>query len=62
MQPEPGESHIRNWLECVRSRKQPNAPIELGYNHSVACVVGYGALITGRKMKYLPLLRGIVKD
>ena len=24
------ELHVRNWMECVRSRKQPNAPIEAG--------------------------------
>jgi hypothetical protein len=23
--------HIQNFLECVRSRKQPNAPIEIGH-------------------------------
>jgi predicted dehydrogenase len=23
-------SHIRNWMDCVRSRKQPNAPVEAG--------------------------------
>ncbi len=24
-------NHIRNWMECVRSRKQPHAPVEAGY-------------------------------
>ncbi len=27
---------MRNWMECVRSRKQPNASIEAGYSHSIA--------------------------
>jgi hypothetical protein len=22
--------HLRNFLDCVRSRKQPNAPVEIG--------------------------------
>ena len=26
-------NHIKNWMECVRSRKTPNAPIEAGYQH-----------------------------
>src|SRR5690606_32465381 len=26
--------HMRNWMECVRSRKQPNANVMAGYNHS----------------------------
>ena len=28
--------HMRNWMECVRSRKEPNAPIEAGYNTRAA--------------------------
>ena len=27
-------ANMRNWMECVRSRKQPNASIEAGYSHS----------------------------
>jgi hypothetical protein len=23
--------HVKNWVECVRSRKEPNSPIELGH-------------------------------
>lgn len=29
-------SHMANFLECVRSRKQPNAPVEIGYKTAVA--------------------------
>jgi len=29
------ESHVKNFLECARSRKQPNAPVEVG--HSAVC-------------------------
>jgi predicted dehydrogenase len=30
------ENHMRNWIECVRSRKQPNAPAEIGYRSAIA--------------------------
>jgi len=60
VEPENGEDHVRNWLECIRSRAQTNAPIETGYNHSVACILGYQALLTGKKLKYMPVLRRIV--
>jgi predicted dehydrogenase len=30
------ESHMQNWIDCIRSRKQPNAPVELGYKSAVA--------------------------
>jgi predicted dehydrogenase len=28
--------HLGNFLDCVRSRKEPNAPVELGYRTAVA--------------------------
>ena len=28
----PIESHIQNFLDCVKSRKEPNAPVEVGAN------------------------------
>lgn len=59
--PEPNDRHMGNWLECVRSRKATNAPIEVGYHHSVCTMLGYEALISGKKMKYLPVLRKIVE-
>lgn len=58
---DPNDSHMGNWLECVRSRKTPNAPFEVGYQHSVCTMLGYQALMTGRKMKYLPDQRKIVE-
>lgn len=39
--------NVLNWMECVRSRKTPNAPIEAGYNHSIANIMTTAALRTG---------------
>ena len=39
-------AHMLNWMECVRSRKQPNANYMAGYNHSVACIMVTAALRT----------------
>ena len=44
--------HMRNWMECIRSRKQPNAPVEAGYNHSVACIMTTAAARTGGKATF----------
>ena len=30
------QDHMRNWIECVRSRNQPNAPAEIGYRSAIA--------------------------
>ena len=31
-----GQNHMANFIDCVRSRKQPNAPIDVGYRSAVA--------------------------
>ncbi|MEP7251320.1 MAG: Gfo/Idh/MocA family oxidoreductase [Ginsengibacter sp.] len=45
-------AHVRNWMECVRSRKQPNAPVEAGYAHSVANIMTNAAIHTGYKATF----------
>ena len=30
------QNHIANWIDCIRSRKTPNAPVEIGYRSAVA--------------------------
>ncbi|PWT77717.1 MAG: oxidoreductase, partial [Bacteroidetes bacterium] len=44
------QAHIRNWMDCVRNRKQPNAPIEAGYNHAIAVIMTNAAFRTGEKV------------
>jgi predicted dehydrogenase len=46
------DPHMLNWLKCLRSRQQPNAPIESGYGHSVAVIMSDEAMIRGRRMVY----------
>jgi predicted dehydrogenase len=44
--------HMRNWMECVRSRETTNGPIEAGYNHSIANIMTTAALRTGLKATF----------
>ena len=44
--------HMRNWMECVRSRKTPNAPVEAGYYHSIANIMTNAAVRTGAKATF----------
>lgn len=30
------ENHMQNWIDCIRSRRAPNAPVELGYRSAIA--------------------------
>ncbi len=45
-------ANVRNWMECVRSRKKPNADIEAGYSHSVALCMTIAAIQTGRRVTF----------
>lgn len=45
-------AHVRNWMECIRSRKQPNAPVEAGYYHSIANIMTTAASRTGFKATF----------
>jgi hypothetical protein len=45
-------NHVRNWMECIRSRKEPNAPVEAGYSHSVANIMTTAASRTGMKATF----------
>jgi predicted dehydrogenase len=44
--------NMRNWMECVRSGKQPNAPIQAGYQHSVALCMVIAALQSGKRVTF----------
>ena len=45
-------NHIKNWMECVRSRKTPHGPIEAGYQHSIATIMSNAAYRTGLKVTF----------
>jgi predicted dehydrogenase len=45
-------NHVRNWMECVRSRQTPHAPVEAGYSHSIATIMANAAVHTGQKVTF----------
>jgi predicted dehydrogenase len=45
-------AHMRNWLECLRSRKDPHAPVEAGYQHSIATIMANAASRTGERVTF----------
>jgi predicted dehydrogenase len=46
------DPHMLNWLKCLRTRDQPNAPIDAGYSHSVAVILSDEALVRGRRLTF----------
>ena len=53
-------ANMRNWMECIRSRKAPNADIEAGYSHSVALCMTIAALHTGQRITFDPSRQDVV--
>lgn len=55
-------AHVRNWMECIRSRKQPNAPVEAGYQHSIATIMTNAACRTGQKVTFDSVHQEVMVD
>lgn len=47
-----GDRHARNFIDCVRSRKSPNAEIEIGYISTAYAHLGNVVARTGRNIKF----------
>ena len=52
--------HMRNWMECVRSRKDPNASVDAGYSHAIALIMSNAAARTGSRATFDPEKREVM--
>jgi hypothetical protein len=43
-------AHVKNWLDCCVSRKEPNSPIELGHKVITAAHLANLSYRTGKKI------------
>lgn len=57
----PRPDHFLDWLQSIRARKQPNAPIEAGYQHAVAVIMAMVSFDSGRKTIYDRIKQKIVQ-
>lgn len=46
------DAHVRNFLDCIRSRKTPNAEIEIGHASSSLCHLGNIVARTTRTIRF----------
>lgn len=56
------EPHFANFVECIRSRRRPNADIEELHRSTLLCHYGNIAYRTGRKLTIDPKTEGFVGD
>lgn len=48
------DDHQRNFLDCVKSRQEPNAPVEIGHRSATVCHLGNIALRLETRLKWDP--------
>ena len=46
--------HKQNFIDCVRSRSQPIAPVEVAHRSCSVCILGHIAMKLGRKLTWDP--------
>ena len=54
--------HMGDFLRCVRTRKDPAAPVEVGHCSATVCHLGNIAMLLGRKVKWDPEAERFVGD
>ncbi|MDX1640600.1 MAG: Gfo/Idh/MocA family oxidoreductase [Balneolaceae bacterium] len=54
--------HMQNFVDCVRSRKTPIAPVEVGASTAITCCLGNIATELERPVKWNPAVRKFVDD
>jgi predicted dehydrogenase len=45
-------AHMQNFFDCVRSRKEPNCPFELGFRSAIACQMAVTSYRRGRTVHW----------
>ena len=55
-------NHYRNFVDCVKSRKEPIEPVEVGHHTAALCHLGNIAMLLKRKIKWDPAKEQIVGD
>ena len=44
--------HVKNFVDCLRSRQLPNSDVEIGHNSMIACHLGNIAFRLGRQVRW----------
>lgn len=57
-----GNTHHKNWLECIRSRQKPSAHEEIGHRDSTLGLLANIATLSGRSLKWDPVKEQFIGD
>ena len=56
----PPNAHLRNFIDCIRSGREPNCPFDLGYRVSIACRMALESYRSQRTVRWDPALEEMV--
>jgi predicted dehydrogenase len=48
------DNHIQNWFDCIKSREQPIADVEIGHRSAIVCHLGNIVRWVGRPLRWDP--------
>ena len=51
---------MQNFFDCVRSRREPNCPFEMGYRTAIACQMAITSYRLQRTVRWDPQAEDIV--
>jgi myo-inositol 2-dehydrogenase/D-chiro-inositol 1-dehydrogenase len=51
-----------NWLDCIKSRKEPISPVEIGHRACTICLITHISMKLGRKLQWDPETEKFLKD
>jgi len=58
----PQNNHVRNFLDCVKSRKRPIAPAEGAHRANATCQIANICIQLGRKLRFDPVKEKFIDD
>ena len=51
-----------NWLECIKSGKEPISPVEIGHRACTVCLITHIAMKLGRRLEWDPNTEKFIND
>ncbi|MBI4909851.1 MAG: hypothetical protein HY820_39905 [Acidobacteria bacterium] len=54
--------HMQEWLDCMRTRKQPSADIEIGHRSTTICQLANLTRVVNRRLRWNPETEKILGD
>jgi len=55
-------NHMKNFLQCMRTRQEPVAPVEVGHRSNTLCILAHIAMKLQRKLRWDPQAQRFIGD